>query len=86
MLLGAGKAEENPLDIFKKDRVITKKLKENLEKALTKAFIDPNNVCKTRKRGKSEQRWSEKELPSRTSNRFSENVKKAVVFLADRLP
>ena len=47
MLLGDGKDYENPNDIFKKDRIICKKQKENLDKALTRNFIDPLNVCKT---------------------------------------
>jgi hypothetical protein len=53
MLLGDGKVEENPLAAFKKDRVICKKEKENLDKALTKNFIDPNDVCKEKKRGRT---------------------------------
>jgi len=53
MLLGDGNVEENPLDVFKKDRVIVKGEKENLEKALTRNFIDPNGVCKDKKRGRT---------------------------------
>ena len=66
--------------------MICKKEKINLEKALTKAFIDPNGVCKDVKRGKSDKRWSEIEINTRSKGRYSENVKKAVIFLADRLP
>lgn len=35
MYLGDTKITENPTDNFKKDRVITKKKKENLNKAMT---------------------------------------------------
>lgn len=49
MYIGDTKDNQNPTDCFKTNRDITKRKKENLEKALTKAYIDPHNVCKTKK-------------------------------------
>lgn len=75
MLLADTKEEENPGDIFKQNRIITKNNRDNLDKALTKAFIDPNGVCKDVKRGRTEKRWSETEIGTRSKGRYSENIK-----------
>jgi hypothetical protein len=69
---------------FKGNREIKTKKKEVTEKALTKNYIDPYKKCGTIRAGRTDKRWSTKDLVFRSKYRFGENFPKGKVTLADR--
>jgi hypothetical protein len=73
MLLGDTKTGENPIDPFKKERVVFyKKKHDNLSKAMTGNF-----VAKTVRVRSQKQRWSEFEGPFRSKVPLCEMYPKA---------
>ena len=58
MFLGDLKNLENPSDSFKQNRVISKKKKENLTKAMTNNFVSKTVRVRSQKK-----RWSDVEGP-----------------------
>ena len=58
MYIGDKRAENNPTDNFKENRIIEKKNTEIPEKALTLNFIDRLGVCQTKKNTKTKEKWS----------------------------
>ena len=58
--------------------------KEVTEKAMTKNYIDPYKKCTSIKAGRTDKRWSTKDLTFRSKHRFGENFPKGKLSLADR--
>ena len=81
MYLGDTRAEGNPNDTFKENRIIEKKNTEIPEKALTQNFIDRFGNCQTKKNTKTKEKWSAVE--SKVRKKFSENVKPAQIYITD---
>lgn len=81
MYLGDIKNEENPNDDFKKDRLITKKKKENLEKAMTRNFTQKRVRIKNQQK-----RWTEVEGPFKSTVPFCDTYPAANIHLSDIAP
>ena len=80
MYLGDTRADGNPGDNFKENRIIEKKNTEIPEKAMTQNFIDRLGNCPTKKNTKTKPKWSAAELKVR--EKFG-NVKQAEIYITD---
>lgn len=79
MFLGDLKTHENPGDDFKKDRVICKKKKENLTKAMTGNFMSKTVRIRPQKK-----RWSDVEGPFKCNVPVCDNFPVAQEYLVDK--